>query len=346
MGIKVVPIGYISYKKEIDQLRDDHVSIIYRPLTFTKITQALGGLFDRKTENATAATSDSMEADIAGLRILVAEDNEINQNLIKTVLSNFQLEISIANDGKEALELRKNNEYDLIMMDIQMPVMGGIEATEAILEYEKEQETNHVPIVALTANALQGDREKYLRAGMDDYISKPIKIDQVRQVIQEHCHVKLKKASPLPREDVASVERRVEVSSPIEEPPAESRHDVPEDSPETREISSAEEMTHSILLYCRSGLIQSIHEHVLSKEGYRVDVAETEEAFFKMFESHAYQYVLLDSKLIPQDNCVMTDVIRESGVVPLIYALEKTHICADHVEAYSRIEALREKLVS
>jgi len=95
--------------------------------------------------------------------------------------------VTIAENGQEALDLRRERDFDLILMDVQMPVMGGIEATAAILELEKQEGLKHIPIIALTANALQGDREKYLAAGMDDYISKPIKIEQIRHIVHEYC---------------------------------------------------------------------------------------------------------------------------------------------------------------
>ncbi len=340
LGIKVVPIGYISYKEEIDRLRDTHVSVIYRPLTYMKITQALGGLFDRRIEHVSEAEADKEETDISGLRILVAEDNEINQNLIRTVLSNFNLEITVASDGEEAFALRREHDYDLILMDIQMPVMGGIEATRAILEYGKEHRLKHIPIVALTANALQGDREKYMSAGMDDYISKPIKIDQVRQVIQALCHVELE-ASAENTPSVVSSEPSTEESRRDETDGAESKVVSNTDGAGGRD----EERDASILLYFRSGLTEGIHEHVLTQEGYRYDLAGTEEEFFAMLEAHKYRYVLLDAKLIPSENCIMTDVIRESGVKPLVYALRSDHPCAQSVEGYTRIEELRTKLI-
>ena len=127
------------------------------------------------------------EAEAKPLEILVAEDNPINQKLIRIVLEKFGLNVSLANNGEEALEARKANRYDMIFMDVQMPVMGGVEATHKILEYEKENNLAHVPIIALTANALAGDREKYMSEGMDDYATKPLDIKVIENLVEKYC---------------------------------------------------------------------------------------------------------------------------------------------------------------
>jgi len=102
-------------------------------------------------------------------KVLLAEDNEINSFLATTVLSKWDIEVDVAEDGQIAVDKLKTNVYDVVLMDIQMPVMGGLEATQVI----RKQLKLDIPIIALTANAVKGDREEFLLAGMDDYISKP-----------------------------------------------------------------------------------------------------------------------------------------------------------------------------
>ena len=109
--------------------------------------------------------------------ILIAEDNEINQKLMKHTLSSFEMNVTIVENGLLALEARKANDFDLIFMDISMPVMDGVESTRQIKQYETENGLKHIPIVAVTANALKGDREKFMAAGLDEYCTKPIKKD-------------------------------------------------------------------------------------------------------------------------------------------------------------------------
>jgi PAS domain S-box-containing protein len=111
----------------------------------------------------------------AGYRLLLAEDNPVNQKLVMYILGKAQHSVALAEDGRRALQLAANEPFDAILMDMQMPEMGGLEATRAIRAHEAASGTRRTPIIALTANAMQSDREQCLQAGMDDYISKPIK---------------------------------------------------------------------------------------------------------------------------------------------------------------------------
>jgi signal transduction histidine kinase/CheY-like chemotaxis protein len=123
--------------------------------------------------------------DFMNVRILVAEDNEINQSLIKHLCKSWGLDYDLAKNGKEALEKLKDKKYSLILMDIQMPVMDGYTAT---LEIREMLELN-TPIIAMTAHALAGEREKCLSYGMNDYISKPIREAQLHQLITQYTHL-------------------------------------------------------------------------------------------------------------------------------------------------------------
>ncbi|CAJ0641514.1 5911_t:CDS:2 [Entrophospora sp. SA101] len=107
------------------------------------------------------------------LNILVAEDNVVNQKLIVKILGKFGHKVEIAANGQLAVEAFKSKRYDLILMDIQMPIMGGFEATQKIRDYES-QHGGHVPIIALAVHAMIGDREKCLDSGMDEYLTKPL----------------------------------------------------------------------------------------------------------------------------------------------------------------------------
>ncbi len=112
---------------------------------------------------------------VQGKRILLVEDNKINQMLATKVLKKAGVRVTIANDGEQCLEILSREEFELILMDIQMPNMGGVEATELIRKGKHQVKQPNIPIVAMTANALVGDREKYMTAGMNDYITKPFK---------------------------------------------------------------------------------------------------------------------------------------------------------------------------
>lgn len=117
--------------------------------------------------------------------ILVVDDNEINKRLLAKVLENEDLEVSYASNGEEAVTLRKENNFDIIFMDIQMPVMDGVDASKAIRKYEDKNNIATVPIIVLTANTGENDRDSYLDAGMTDYMTKPIMIEEVRYRIAQ-----------------------------------------------------------------------------------------------------------------------------------------------------------------
>lgn len=115
------------------------------------------------------------------MRILIAEDNPINQQLALIVLNKLGYSPQLAENGKEALEKMEDQHFDLIFMDVQMPELDGLEATQRI----RQQQYRQPVIIAMTANAMQGDREECLKAGMDDYISKPVKPELIAQLLEK-----------------------------------------------------------------------------------------------------------------------------------------------------------------
>lgn len=122
---------------------------------------------------------------VSDANILLVEDNKINQKIMVLSLSKQVKNIDIAENGKEAIERFGTTKYDLILMDIQMPIMDGYKTTQKIRETESGT-NSHIPIIAITANALSGDREKCIQSGMDDYISKPFQISFVLERIKLH----------------------------------------------------------------------------------------------------------------------------------------------------------------
>ena len=124
--------------------------------------------------------------DLKDTHLLLVEDNTINQKIVVLSLNKYINNIDVANNGKEALDKFGTSKYDIILMDVQMPVIDGFVATKKIREIESTT-NSHTPIIAITANALHGDREKCLAAGMDDYISKPFQvevlIDKIKKLV-------------------------------------------------------------------------------------------------------------------------------------------------------------------
>ncbi len=130
----------------------------------------------------------------ASLRILVAEDNKINQKVIKALLRMPNIDLQIVGNGQQAVQEVKNSEYDLILMDVQMPIMDGPTANREIRALPGAK--SGIQIIALTANAMKGDREKYLALGFDDYLSKPVNRDELYRMIAA-CAEKLGSAKTL-----------------------------------------------------------------------------------------------------------------------------------------------------
>ena len=131
-----------------------------------------------------APASDPEEAAMPSLYVLIAEDYDVNQKLVTRLLEKRGHRVVLANDGREAVRAFESEKFDLVLMDVQMPEMGGFEATALIREKEKAT-GGHIPIVAMTANAMAGDRERCIEAGMDAYVAKPLKSKELFQVIRE-----------------------------------------------------------------------------------------------------------------------------------------------------------------
>lgn len=144
-------------------------------LTFPKCTDALPHILNEEVDYNR----------LNGIRILLAEDNEINVLLARTILESRKVKVDRVRNGKEALEQVKEQEYDIILMDIQMPEMNGMEATKLIRSLTDRKKAE-IPVIALTANAFKKDAEKYLKAGMDDYLSKPFKEEELFLKVLNH----------------------------------------------------------------------------------------------------------------------------------------------------------------
>ncbi|MDD5240835.1 MAG: response regulator [Sulfuricella sp.] len=121
--------------------------------------------------------------DTPTLHVLLVEDNFVNQQLMIALLKRRQHHVVVAENGQVALDILEHQAFDLILMDMQMPVMDGLEATRRIRQQEK-QSGGHIPIIAMTANTLPQDQQMCIQAGMDDYVSKPIEISKLFAALQ------------------------------------------------------------------------------------------------------------------------------------------------------------------
>ncbi len=170
-------------------------------------------------EQASASAHSVRAARAAETRILLAEDNEISQEAAAELLRRAGYQCDVAGDGKEAVEAALAQDYDLILMDCQMPELDGFDATRTIRRHEEEgtlssRQGRRIPIVALTANAIKGDRDRCLEAGMDDYVSKPLDPDRLVQVIESHLrgNREPQEEPSRPSEDRPNTDRRLDAT--------------------------------------------------------------------------------------------------------------------------------------
>ncbi|MCP4347753.1 MAG: response regulator [Desulfobacterales bacterium] len=142
-----------------------------------QLQEAMDNMIKRKTESAGTE-------EVGSLKILLAEDNEFNHTIVSYMLKREGHNVTVAINGKKALAALEKERYDIILMDVQMPEMDGLETTKIIRNnHSKYHKNGHIPIIALTACAMKGDREKFLEAGMDDYLTKPVNIKNLRSAI-------------------------------------------------------------------------------------------------------------------------------------------------------------------
>ncbi len=154
---------------------------------FIAITNALEASLG-KSPRKSLITRHSIRESKRCLNILLAEDNLVNQKVAKKILEKMGHVVTIADNGRKAVDALAQENFDLILMDVSMPELTGLEATGIIRNQEKKT-GDHIPIIAMTAHAIEGDREKCIDAGMDGYLSKPIKVDQLSQAIESMMQV-------------------------------------------------------------------------------------------------------------------------------------------------------------
>jgi CheY-like chemotaxis protein len=177
-------------RREIDTQGVEFAAFLHKPIKPSQLYNALLSIFAEaeqarsvlKPTEATGGQFDALLGQRLPLRILLAEDNTVNQKLALRLLERMGYRADVVANGLEVLEALQRQRYDVILMDVQMPDMDGLEASRAI--HESRPAGEHPRIVAVTANAMQGDREECLAAGMDDYLTKPIQIKALQEALE------------------------------------------------------------------------------------------------------------------------------------------------------------------
>ncbi len=191
--IKLVLLTSVGWRGEAKQMKDAGISAyLHKPTNDSNLYDALitvimgedAELVTRHTLQGSHRTPAKMGT-FPGARVLLVEDNPVNQKVARIMLENLRCSVELANNGREAVEMSENISYDLIFMDCQMPEMDGYEAAQKIRQRESTGNI-HIPIVAMTAHAMGEAREKCIDAGMDDYISKPVQSNVLSQTMKKY----------------------------------------------------------------------------------------------------------------------------------------------------------------
>jgi CheY-like chemotaxis protein len=173
-----------------------------KPVRRARLLEAVAEAMGTPAATAPSAAAPAAAA-VSGQTILVVEDNAVNQRVIEAMLTKRGFAVECAENGRLGLERILAHEYALVFMDCQMPEMDGYEATAALRERERGGE--HMTVVAMTANAMKGDRERCLAAGMDDYLAKPLRPEELDAVLERWLHTPAAPAQPEPEPEPASM---------------------------------------------------------------------------------------------------------------------------------------------
>ena len=324
---KLIVLANITSRSKIESLGIHPNNVIFKPVTLTKIKQALqtssSKLPELKDESKLVHTV-KFDANI-----LVVEDNIINQKLIQRILEEHGITVDIANNGLEAFEKRKANRYDLIFMDIQMPVMDGIETTHEILDYEKEEHLPHVPIVALTANALKGDRERFLSEGMDEYITKPIETAELLYILNKFLANKSRYQKHQEHQDEESNQQISRDDEEAERDSIEERNTLILEEDDTIALDDSEtDRDKKILIAKRFLLERRLLAKILENLGYPYEILEQPERLEERLQTGEFDILFTDRGMINDETVLSVKdimVITESNSKEEIENMIKAH---------------------
>ena len=295
--------------RKIDNMGLDIFKTLYEPIHSSKLKQSLENytILNSATQVVKKQTRKKFDSHTSKFlaKVLVAEDNIINQKLIQRTLEDLGLTITIANNGLDAFQKRKDGNFDMIFMDIQMPFLDGVEATGEILEWEEDYNQAHIPIVALTANALKGDREKFLAAGLDEYTTKPLVRSEIIAVLNQFLsdHIVDATASAKNSMEMLEESNEEETSNTLE---SKNEFKIAADFDDleiihdqvTQQIEQEKaEYRADILIAKKSNFETKLYTKVIEgMDGLSYEVASSLIDFEELIQNYSYKVVLFDKE--------------------------------------------------
>ena len=340
--VKNIPISLIAkvtFKKKVEEFSNKIMKLIYEPVNFTKSKQLLETYLNEYKGSKKAQITANLSELKFKAKALVVEDNTINQKLIKKTLEDLGLTVELANNGLEGFEKRRNGEYDIIFMDIQMPIMDGVEALHEILEYEEDYETPHIPVIALTAHALKGDREKYLSEGFDDYITKPLVRDELISVLKKFLYDKVALEEEKEEAKEAQKEKAAPISTPeqeVSQKELEIQTEEKSELPQKEETSKVQEQESPKVLIAKKTLLESkIFQKLLTKLGYESQIAMNFNDFLDKLDTHKYSVAMIDKEIDGYNLDAIKKHKNTSKIV--LFTHEDTPISTEEKEIFDMI---------
>ena len=297
---ELVVLTKSNLMKRVDSLGLNIFKILYEPIHASKIKQMLENYTLSNAKIQVAKKSSRKKFDLSKSKfiadVLVVEDNIINQKLIKRTLEDLGLHVTIADNGLDAFQKRKDGKFDLIFMDIQMPFLDGVEATAEILEWEDDYEQPHIPIVALTANALKGDREKFISAGLDEYTTKPLVRTEIIAIL-----------------NMFLADFIVEVDELKKEPQEEVLIDNIDEAVQHQDNHNSKYRA-DILIAKKNPFETKLYTKVIESMGdLTYEIASSLIDFKELINNYSYKVVLFDKEYIDLDVAQIASSIRKSS---------------------------------
>ena len=285
-----------SFHTQMSALKTETLFPTYEPLNVTKLSKALVEVAKKQHINIPPQINEKQvqvktKSNHIKREILIVEDNAINQKLLQKILEGYGLHVTTTSNGLEATKAVQKQNFDLIFMDIAMPIMDGITASKKIIAYEKTEKLVHTPIIAVTANALKGDKTRFLKEGLDDYIAKPTKQKEIQAILEKYAiTIESKNA----KEQV--VEKVLETPKP----------QLP---------------LRDIVIFKKSKMESKIFEKVINKayhDTLDIHIADDVESFFDAISKQHFRAIIVDYEIVDLDLRVMLDTIQARDKTALL----------------------------